>query len=104
MASKTFIASAQDEFSKQRAEKLDQCARSLEKVKVDKVDKPVSRVSDGRQYSKASELHMLFQACASGVENEGQDGVLIFGIQCSGFTSVVDPRASGGTGRRSRAA
>jgi hypothetical protein len=85
----------QSEFAKKRAAKLEGVADSLQQVRIDKVDKPVARVSEGRRYSKASELHLLFLPCATGTENDKKDGALMFGIQASGFTSVVDPRQKG---------
>lgn len=83
---------AQDDVEKDRAQRLDQLARALERIKIERLLKPVKRESDGRQYSKASALHLNFQACAAGVNQQTRDGVLVFGIQASGFASMLDPR------------
>lgn len=83
---------AQDDVGQDRAKRLDQLARTLEQVKIERVLRPVNRESDGRQYSKSSALHLNFQACAVGVNQQTREGALVFGVQSSGFTSILDTR------------
>src|SRR5688572_1801947 len=85
---------AQDpaDLDKDRVARLEQLAKSLESVVIDRVQSSGDRVVEGRRASRQSELHVRFLVCVSSLENGGKDGVLLFPLQASGFTSVIDPR------------
>lgn len=74
---------------KDRVKALESLAGSIEKVSVDKVRQAGSLKSVERKLSNHSELRFRFTLCVSGLENDNKDGVLLFPVQVSGFTSVI---------------
>lgn len=96
---------AQDltERDKERVSRLDEMARSLEKVKVDKVRASGNQQSEDRRFSDRSELHIRFLVCVAGLANKNQDGLLIFPLQVSGFKSAISASGGGKADRKSGA-
>lgn len=86
-----------------RIGRLDQLARDLEKVKVDKVRSTGPQRSEERRSSKHSELHFRFLVCVSGLVADNQDGRLIFPLQISGLTSELNSAEQGANKRDSGA-
>ncbi len=76
---------------KSRVARLDKMAASLEEVNVEKKTDTGDRRSSGRRASKVSELRFRFVRCVSGTINDGKDGMLLFPLQISGFSSEISP-------------
>lgn len=85
---------------KERAKKLDQMALSLEEVDKHEESSSGNRTGDERRSSQQSELRFKFLNCAAGLANSDKDGMLLFPIQVSGFSSAID--GSGGAPKRTR--
>lgn len=74
-----------------RVDRLDKMAASMDEVDVTKKETSGDRQSDGRRQSKVSELKFRFLLCTSGLINDDKDGMLLFPMQVSGFTSTLSP-------------
>lgn len=76
-----------------RVARLDKMAESMDEVDVTKKESSGNRQSDGRRQSEVSELKFRFLLCTSGLINDDQDGMLLFPMQVSGFSSTLSPGA-----------
>lgn len=79
------------ERDKSRVARLDKMAESMDEVNVTKKIASGDRQSDGRRQSSVSELKFRFLLCTSGLINDDQDGMLLFPMQVSGFSSTLSP-------------
>lgn len=77
------------EADKERISRLTQFGEALRGVVVDLRKSSGNPVTEGRRLSHVSELHMRFLTAASDVAENRQDGLCIFPVQVSGFTSRI---------------
>lgn len=79
------------ERDQSRAQRLDKMSDSMSEVNVVKQKNSGDEKAEGRRQSDVSELRFRFLVCASGLVHDNKDGMLLFPMQVSGFTSTITP-------------
>jgi len=79
------------ERDKKRIAQLDKLSESLREVNVQKKEASADSRAEGRRSSEVSELFFRFPTCASGLVDNDKNGMLVFPMQVSGFSSTIAP-------------